>query len=50
MLGHGGLARRQDKVAVERTEEAFILTLPGAAPDPVASVVAIDLKGAPEIR
>ena len=44
------LARPADKVAVQRTGETVVLTLPGAAPDPVASVVALDLKGAPEIR
>jgi alpha-L-fucosidase len=51
VLGARLLARPNEKVAVGHDSKGTtVLEFPGSAPDPIASVVAVDIKGKPEVR
>lgn len=43
------LADASRKLTVNRTEEGLEITLPGGAPDPIASVIKLGITGAPEV-
>jgi alpha-L-fucosidase len=43
------LSRAARKLVTQRRDDGVVVTLPAAAPDPVCSVIAMRLKGAPDV-